>query len=186
MEPGPPKALETIIGFLIPPACREEVLGDLHERYRSTGLYIADALSAVPLVIASRIRRTADGQMLLMEAFVWYFSLLAATWRLMGPDFLYEQRGFLRLAIPAAVALFSLILSDAYAAPGNRPRLMSLLDAMFSVAFAFLSQAAVSAGRRELVVPLWIMIWGSGMSLLLLCTLRVMFSSGGDRPRGPA
>ena len=57
MHSAPPKAVEKIVGLLIPPASREEVLGDLFERYTSSGQYILEALLVVPMVIASRIRR---------------------------------------------------------------------------------------------------------------------------------
>ena len=62
MASGPPKTFEALVAVVIPPACREEVLGDLHERYRSTRRYGLDVASTVPLVILSRIQRTADSQ----------------------------------------------------------------------------------------------------------------------------
>ena len=80
MRSGPSKAAEAIVALLLPPACREEVLGDLHERYRSRLQYFTDALSTVPLVILSRIRRTADPQVLLIQAFALYASFLTAAW----------------------------------------------------------------------------------------------------------
>ena len=140
MKPAPPKVIEAVVGLLIPPACREHMLGDLHERYTSLQQYIADAVSAVPCVILSRIRRTTTPQVLLMEAFALYASFLAATWQFDGMPFLYEQRGFLRLAIPTVVALVGLMLGDAYASPGKRSPLKPILEAALGVAFAFLSQ----------------------------------------------
>src|SRR5437016_2809889 len=41
---GPSKAAEAIVAVFVPPACREEVLGDLHERYSSPRQYALDAL----------------------------------------------------------------------------------------------------------------------------------------------
>lgn len=64
MHSAPPKTAERIVGFLIPPASREEVLGDLYERCTSSGQYILDALLVLPRVILSRIRRTTDAQVL--------------------------------------------------------------------------------------------------------------------------
>ena len=52
--------IEKIVGIFIPPACREEVLGDLRERNDGVQLFIYDALRTIPLVIVSRIRRTTD------------------------------------------------------------------------------------------------------------------------------
>ena len=69
----PPKALETIAGLLIPRASREQVLGDLHERYRSPVQYISDVVRTVPWVIASRLRRRlkqpilSDGQRAMLK-----------------------------------------------------------------------------------------------------------------------
>ena len=80
MNSGPPKTVEALVAVLVPPACREEVLGDLHERYRSAAQYSLDAASTVPLVILSRIHRTADSRALLIQAFAFYASFLAAAW----------------------------------------------------------------------------------------------------------
>src|SRR5271169_6684064 len=102
--PGPPRSLETLVGLFIPPACREVVLGDLHERYISLPRYVADVLTTVPLVILSRIRRTTDFQVLLMEAFVLYLSFWGAD-RFEEAAFLIDRLGLLRIAIPAATAL---------------------------------------------------------------------------------
>ena len=107
MHHGPSKAAEAIVALLVPPACREEVLGDLHERYISSGQYGLDAVRTIPLVIISRIRRTADPQVLLMQAFALYASFLGAAW-LKDRTFLSDQWGLLRLAIPAGMAMLGL------------------------------------------------------------------------------
>ncbi|MGH7490250.1 MAG: hypothetical protein ACREMY_32280, partial [bacterium] len=119
MTPGPPKMLETIVGWLIPPACREEVLGDLHERYTAPRQYFIDALGALPMIVVSRIRRTAYSDMLLMEAFALYLCFLAAAWYASSTT-LAAPAGLFRLAIPAAVALLALATADAYADPARR------------------------------------------------------------------
>ncbi len=119
MASGPSKAAETIVGILTPPACREEVLGDLYERYRSPLQYGFDALGTVPLVILSRIRRTADPQVLVMQAFALYLSFLTAA-RFEDESLLQAQWGLLRLAIPPGMTLLGLVLEDAYATPGQR------------------------------------------------------------------
>jgi len=59
MHSGPSKTAEAIVAIFVPPACREEVLGDLHERYRSPGQYAMDAVRTVPFVVYSRILRTS-------------------------------------------------------------------------------------------------------------------------------
>src|SRR5215468_5891670 len=69
METRPPKLIEAIVAKLLPPACRENVLGDLHERYTSTAHYILDALRAVPFVVTSQSRRNFRSDLLMGEAF---------------------------------------------------------------------------------------------------------------------
>ncbi len=54
--------METIVGALLPPSCREPVMGDLCERYTSPGQYLADAFRTVPFVLWSQIRRSFDVQ----------------------------------------------------------------------------------------------------------------------------
>ena len=62
METRPSPIVEAIVGACFPPACREEVLGDLYERYQSPTQYLSDALQTVPLVLASQVLRTARRQ----------------------------------------------------------------------------------------------------------------------------
>ena len=173
-QSGPPKAATVIIGFLIPPACREEVLGDLQERYTSHAQYIWDALSTVPLVIMSRVRRTADPLLVLMQAFVLYLSFVGAAWY-HDQTFLHEQSGLLRLGIPSAVALLGIILQEAYAMPGKRYPLKPLRGPILGLGAASLAQAGI---------PLWIMLYGSALSLLLTTAVRLLFPPMGDHPLG--
>ena len=184
MKPGPPRAMEVVVGLLIPPASREHVLGDLYERYTCPQQYISDAVWAVPCVIMSRIRRTTDLQLLLMEAFALYLSFLGSAWKLEGVAFLHQQWSLLRLAIPTVAGLIALILGDAYASPGKRSPLNPLLDATLAIAFALSSQAVLWAVSRGLLLPSWIVIFGGGMSLLAVATLRMLFPPSDDRPRG--
>jgi hypothetical protein len=184
MKPGPSRTAETLLGLLIPPACREEVLGDLHERYTGPLQYLADACSAVPAVIISRIRRTTDPQVLLLEAFALYLSFVGVAWLFSQGSFLYEPSGLLRLAIPAAVTLLTLVLLDAYADPSKRSPVKPLLQTAAAIGFAFLSQATFWAASPDLTVPLRIMLYAAGMSLVLVSALRVFFAPDENRPRG--
>jgi len=176
MQCAPPKLMEAVVGLLLPPACREHVLGDLHERYTSPRQYVADALRVVPLVIASRIRRTTDPDVFLMEALGLYVAFSGAAF-LLDRGFLLGQSGLLRLAIPAAVVLAVSTLAAAYADPRKRSPLQPIREAALGVAFAFLAQAMVP-------IPRWTMVAGGGMSLLLVATLRMFFSSAANRPQG--
>jgi hypothetical protein len=182
MKPGPPKAVEAAVALLIPPRCREHVLGDLHERYVSPWQYIVDAARTAPLVIASQVHRATDPQLLLIEAFALYLSFLAVSWRSDGSSFLYHQSGFLLLAIPAGAALCGLILANGYADSRRLSPGASIRQALFGVAFAVLSQGALSLFVPELLAPLRTLVFGSGLSLLLISTLRTLFAPGPSLP----
>jgi len=181
--PAPPRSLETLVGIFIPPACREEVLGDLHERYTGLVLYLGDVLSTVPFVILSRIRRTTDFQVLLMEAFLLYLSFWGAA-RLGDTAFLNDRFGLLRLAIPAAATLLGLMLEDAYAMPGRRRPMKAIRAPLFGLGMALLSQWLLAGGNPDLTLPRWILWCGAGTSLLLVAALRMLFPPLADRPRG--
>jgi hypothetical protein len=135
--------IERIVGIFIPPACREEVLGDLRERNDGVQLFIYDALRTVPFVIVSRVRRTTDSVVLLMEAFCCYVSFLSVAW-VVEPSMAASREGLLRLAIPGAIALFVLVVADAYANPKKK----SVLRPVLAVALAF-AVDAVSPDRRS-------------------------------------
>lgn len=183
MNSGPSKTAEAIIAVFVPPACREEVLGDLHERYSSSGQYGLDALRTIPLVIISRIRRTADPQVLLIQAFALYASFLGAAW-LKDGAFLSEQWGLLRLALPAAVAILGLTLEDTYAKPGRRSPLNLARGPMLGLGLALASQGMFRISNPDLAVPSWIMFYGCAISLLLSSAVRMLFPPATDQLQG--
>jgi hypothetical protein len=183
MDSGPSKAAEAIVAVFLPPACREEVLGDLHERYRSPRHYGLEALRTVPMVILSRIRRTADPQVILMQAFALYVSFLGAAW-FKDAALLRSQWGLLRLAIPPGMGLLGLILEDTYANPGRRSPLSLVRGPVLGLAFALVSQAVFRTGNSDLAVPRWILFYGCATSLLLSSAVRMLFPPGMDQLQG--
>ena len=92
------------------------MLGDLRERYRNVAQYLIEAARTIPCVIYSRIRRTTDGVLVLVEAVSMYTMLVAAAWWL-DRALLQDEWGYVRLAIPAAIILLMMILGDAYGDP---------------------------------------------------------------------
>jgi hypothetical protein len=174
--------IEKLIGIFIPPACREEVFGDLRERNEGIQLFIYDALRTIPLVIVSRIRRTTDSVVLLMEAFCCYVSFLAvamATERTL----LASREGLLRLGIPGAIALFVLVIADAYADPRKKSVLRPVLAVSLAFAGVFLVHVIYP------LLPDLMLAVGSGMSMMLLLVMRMLFPPLADRPQqvqGPA
>jgi hypothetical protein len=180
MRSGTPKALEAIVGFLLPPVCREEVLGDLFERYTGPGQYIALAIRVIPCVIASRIRRTTDVRVLLMEALLIYASYLAAAWYA-GNKLLMDQWGFFQLAIPSVLAVAFIAIEDAWAKVRQKSPLRVTGDVAMGILFAFLWMVRW--------LPEMLNVVGACASLLLVSGVRVMFRPQVDKPRaatGPA
>ncbi len=174
MYSGPSRIAEAIVAIFVPSACREEVLGDLHERYGSPRQYALDAVCTVPLVIVSRIRRTADLQILVIQAFVLYASFLGAAY-LRDRGLLGEQLGLLRLAIPAVMTILGLILDDAYANIGRRSALSLARGPALGLTFALVSQELLRIGNPDFAPPRWITYYGCAMSFLLSSAVRMLF-----------
>ena len=143
--------------------------------------YATDALSTVPLVILSRIRRTADPQVLLIQAFALYASFLTAAW-FKDASLLQAQWGLLRLAIPPGMALLGLILEDAYTTPGRRSPLKLLRGPLLGFGLAVGSQAVFRAGKSDLALPSWIMVYAIRHEFAAVVRDPAVVSAG----RGPA
>jgi hypothetical protein len=177
--------LERLIGLLIPPACREEILGDLHERYQSLPQYLFNMCSVTPMVIVSRIRRTADPQVLLLESFALYLAFLGAT-LLQDRTFLLAENALLRLALPCATTLVGALLEAAYTRPGRHSQLQLARGPALGIFAALLCQEVLRYADSDAVVPQWIMLNGSAMGLLLLSGIRFLFPPVTTRPSGAA
>jgi hypothetical protein len=175
---------EAIAAILIPPACREEVLGDLFERNATPRQYVRDALRTVPLVIAGRVRRTTDPGLLGMHAIVLYLSFFGAAW-LEVPTLVYERWGFWRLAIPCTPGLLALLLEDTYANRSPASALRLLRGPMFALAAALVSQAALWADGSPLTLPFSIVLIGGLLALILTYAIRLLFQPPSKSQQGP-
>lgn len=165
MRSYPSRAAEAIVAILVPPACREEVSGDLHQRYRSPAQYFVEALLTVPLVIVSRIRRTTDPGVLLMQACVLYLAFAGAAW--FGHEkILIENWGLLRLCIPAGIALLTMVLEDAYARQVPQSLWLLMRGPLLGAGMALLF------GQQ---LPVWTLLAGCGMGLVLSSAVRLLF-----------
>jgi hypothetical protein len=110
----PPEFLESFFARLIPPACREEVLGDLSEKYAGPLQYFFLAVRTVPFVIVSRARRTTSPAVLLTDPLLIYGGFLLEAW------FAHELppadvAAFLRPAFPAALTWIYMLACEAFA-----------------------------------------------------------------------
>jgi hypothetical protein len=184
MYSGPSKTAEAIVAVFVPPACREEVLGDLHERYCSPGQYGLDALRTIPLVMASRIRRTSDPQVLLMQALALYASFVGAAWLWDETFFGVNQWGLLLLSIPPAMAMLGLILDDAYATHGPRSPMTVIRGPVLGLGLALTSQGIARISNPDLALPGWIVFYGCAISLLASSTVRIFFPAAADQLKG--
>jgi len=180
MPSVPPRILEAIAALLLPPVCREEVLGDLCEKYTGPIQYMVLAIRVVPCVIVSRIRRTADAHILTMEALLIYASYLAAAWYA-DSTLLMSQWGFFRLAVPAVLAVAFIMLEGAWAPVRERSPLRLTGEVAMGTLFAFLWMV-----RR---LPDTLNLVGASASLLLVSAVRILFRPQVDKPQaatGPA
>ena len=140
MESGPSKVAETIVGYLLPPACREEILGDMRERHRSGLGYFVEALQVIPFVVYSRIGRTNDAVVAPMEVVSMYTAfVVVAKW--VDPTLISADSGLARLAIPSAVVLAVMSLADAYSDPQRRWPLKPLFAPTLGFAVAYIEQS---------------------------------------------
>ena len=157
-----------LIERLIPPASREEVLGDVHERHGCVSAF--EILRVLPYIIISRLRRTTDPVVLLMEALAMFTWLVVATTWLDAP-LLGERWGFALLEIPVAILLTTVVLADAYAHPGKRGPLRPLLAPVLGIALT----CAVP------VLPWIVLIWGGIPAAALVAMLRMVIPPIPDR-----
>lgn len=177
MESGPPKIAEALVYWLLPPACREEILGDMRERNHSPAQYLIEAACTVPCVIGSRIRRTTDAVLTLMAAASIYTAFMMSAWWL-EPELLFHEYGYARVAIPPATFMLAIVLADAYSDPKKPWPLKPLLGPTFGLALTYVVELNHSWG-----LPALVLAWGGAVSVLLVSMLRMIFPPVTERPQ---
>lgn len=166
-----PPVLEKIVLFLIPPAARESVAGDLCEMYRAPDQYARDALRAIPFIVASQIRRSANLPVLGLQGillFSWFGGLAGSGWF---------------AAIATATILAGLAVLEAYRG-GGRP---SVRGAIVTAVLAGLAAELCALGAAHLLRPDWqtmpyFAFFGPFM-VPVLCLLRTVVILWSDRSR---
>jgi hypothetical protein len=147
MHSGPSKTAEAIVAVLVPPASREEVLGDLHE--------LRSADSADP---GLRFIHFVPGR-----------GLAPRSRTLTGPVGTAAPRDSGNHGDPWLDHRRHLCESGQRSAPSlARGPVVGLLCAMAS-------QEMFWIGGADFALPRWVMIYGCSMSLLLSCAVRVWF-----------
>jgi hypothetical protein len=184
VSPAPPRFLEFLAGLLLPSACREHVLGDLHERFSSPLGYIADLATAVPAVIITQIRRATPYPFLLLEVLVVYVSFLVASlWvsRIDGPP------DYSQLARFTAFVMAGLLLRDAYSARPSPSRLRLIASVYLTVYFSCGAQWIWQSIHPNSNPSFRMMtsLFGLFISSVLISMLRIWIEQlGKNRPRG--
>lgn len=179
METHPPKLIETLIEKFVPPACRENVMGDWDEKYTSTADYLLHVVSDLPFVVAGQVRRTFDVSLFFSQAAVLYAAFAGASLAVGTRD---HSGG--PLAIVIGVVLFALVLRDAYINREEQPDYRARRDASFAIGAGLSCELLLSMfGGSGLVVPVRILIGGSAAALLMVYMLRrFIHSSRQDSP----
>src|SRR5262249_43193811 len=127
----------------------------------------------VPQVIASRIRRTSDGAVVLVQGLVLYLCFICVAW-LFAPWLLSGKTILWRAAGPSIIALLGIVLDDAYAKPGYRPAAKSLRGLIIGLGAASLLN----------VFPPWVKLGGTALGLIFGWALRIVFPPLSNQPMG--
>jgi hypothetical protein len=170
LETRPPVLIDTIVRTLIPPGCREHVVGDLWERYRSPGSFVIDAIRTVPFVIASQIRRTNKIGGVVVQAFVMVVGLTVGS------------RGFKPVLVPVVAGILALALRDAYKRNVSLSAREILVDITFGAGGILASQAALVVLSPQLLLPIPGLIAGV-VTLSMVFVLRLQNPNLGAIPQ---
>ena len=145
MEAGPPPLVERLVARLLPPGCREPVLGDLYERYRSLGQYCTEAARTVPCAIWVQVRRTTTPALAASQIAAVYAGFATAVAWSGAPSWMPG-------ATAALVALAIAALRDAWAANGRDVR-RGILDSLLIAGAASAVALLVLAITNQPIEP---------------------------------
>jgi hypothetical protein len=169
MEARPPALADAIVRALIPPACREAVIGDLWERYTSPSAFVFEAVRALPFLVFSRIRRTTNAPMVAV-AFLMLFASFGGSPRL-----------WLNAFIPALAVLAAFLLRDVYQDLSLSPIRRAIGDGVAVVVCAVATQAVLAVARPELLLTRWGVLTGL-LTCLALIAGRLAGPGANPRP----
>ena len=183
-QDGPPPLLEQAVLFLLPPASRETVGGDLFELYRSPLQYGWQAFTALPFVVFSQARRNANWPVLGLQGLILYacFHGLFALTGGHGPDYAF---------LATAAGLMVLFIHEAYQEqerPSYRRAILEtiLLSATVMLLFPQHFLMGLVAVHKEQVWWPGFALLGSLMAMIpCLCCLRAGMILEVDRRHPP-
>jgi hypothetical protein len=175
MEARPHPVVEAFVGQLLPPACREHVLGDLHERYVSDSQYVHDAVRTIPFAVWGQIRRTSSVPLVIAEFGAVYVAFLSAL-GMFEAGTLSNTSAPLRPGLPAFAALAAVVLRDAWIGRTPRPNARIAADAAVGIGCATVIQALLLGVGSPLASSSHAFLAGSATSLMLLAGVRILLS----------
>jgi hypothetical protein len=180
MMAHPPEFAEDLLGWCLPPACREEVLGDLWESCTNPLQYAMCALAVIPRVIASQIRRNTDAFIFLLTTCGICYSVAAGGVNLSLDS---DPNSLLRLAIPVVPAVLILLIRNGFASLEDRRRRAITLDITIAMGVAALTQLILLASfRYDLMLSRWCPTSGTVLAWLFVILLRAIFPPGTKLP----
>jgi hypothetical protein len=173
MMTQPPELAENLVGWFLPPACREEVLGDLCESYENVLQYVRDAATVIPRVVLSQIRRNTGAWSFLLTACGVCYSVAAGVVQLSLDG---NPSALLRVAIPVIPAVLILLIRNGFAALEDRRRRAITLDIVVAMGLAALTQLILfAASRPDLMLHRWWPSGGTALTWLFIIVLRAIF-----------
>jgi sugar transferase (PEP-CTERM system associated) len=90
--------------------------------------------------------------------------------------FLWDDAGLWRIALVTALIQMGLYFSDLYENYRIRSRIALLQQYSVVIGVAFLSQALLSYGRWDIILPKWMMVTGSVLVMILVPMWRIIFT----------
>ena len=138
----PSRQLERIVETLIPPAYREQALGDLAECSRSQREYLGNLASIFPGMLRSQIVRRVHPWGFVFNTMVSAVSFVV-TQGYPRASFFGQPGAWLRLAVPWIVWIAGLVLADAYG-PVDKPAPRANTRLFLATFAATLGAAAVA------------------------------------------
>lgn len=171
VETRPPVLIDTIVCLSIPVPCREHVIGDLWERYRSPGTFLIDAMRTVPFIVASQIRRTSTIGALLIQAFLLVVGFAVGAGNLVSP------------IVPVTAALLGFAMRDAFKSTISLSPRQILRDLAVAAGFVAASQIVVALVSPGLLSSVRALI-GGAVSFGMIFFLRLQNPGlGSQQPR---
>lgn len=117
---------------------------------------------------------------LLLSETILVFScyVMAAYWTLdfSGEVFLLDEGGWWRIALVAGLIVLGLYFSDLYDNYRVRSRVALIQQYSLVIGVAFLAQALLSYGRWDVILPKWMMVYGSSLVFVLVPAWRIIFA----------